>query len=95
MSVTTIDTTLPGDLFQHADPAGLLRDDSAKGFQIELRRRLKAEFPQANVFLRWSPNRVGDTDVLTLPPEQSACAERVEQIVSGLLAEPDVWVKRA
>ena len=94
MTVTTIDTTLPGDLFRHVEHPNVQEEDSARHFQMELRKRLKAEFPKANVVRRWSPN-LGETDVLTLPPGEPESAKRVHEIVDGLLAEPDAWVSRA
>ncbi len=94
MSVTTIDTTLPANLFAGVDQAGIDMEDCARSFQIELRKRLKAEFPKASVFLRWNPNRGQDMDVLTLPPGEDQPGERVKEIIDGLLAEPTAWVVR-
>ncbi|HEY8432819.1 MAG TPA: hypothetical protein VIL20_30820 [Sandaracinaceae bacterium] len=91
MSLTTIDLTINADLFRDVDPIGLLRDASARSYQIELRKRLKEEFPNANVFLKWNPNRTGPTDVFTLPEHEAARA-RVLEIAKQVERDKDLWV---
>ena len=91
MSLTTIDYTTNADLFHEADPIGLLRDVSARTYQIELRKRLKEEFPKANVFLKWNPNRTGPAEVFTLPEVDDA-AEKVMEIAQDLKAERSTWL---
>lgn len=91
MSLSTIDYTVTADLFQDIDPNGLLREDSARAFQIELQKRLKAQFPKANVFLKWNPNRTGGADVFTLPETKSE-QQKVLEIADSLHTERDVWL---
>ncbi len=91
MSLTTIDLTVNADLFRDADPIGLLRDVSARAYQVELRKRLKDEFPNANVFLKWNPNRTGDADVFTLPEHEEA-RERVLSIAEQLRRDTKLWL---
>lgn len=91
LTLTTIDVTTNADLFRDADPIGLLRDVSARSFQVELRKRLKEEFPKANVFLKWNPNRTGDTEVFTLP-ETEAGQQKVLEIAQDLEENQDLWL---
>lgn len=91
MTLTTIDYTTNADLFRDADPIGLLRDVSARTYQVELRKRLKEEFPKANVFLKWNPNRTGPAEVFTLPEKQSA-QQRVLEIAQDLKKKADIWL---
>lgn len=93
MPLTTIDYSVTADLFAEIDPTGLQQEDSARAFQIELRRRLKEEFPKASIFLKWNPNRSGDADVFTLP-ELGPERQRVLDIASSLHADPDAWIAR-
>lgn len=91
VSLTTIDYTANADLFRDVDPVGLLRDVSARDFQIELRKRLKDQFPKANVFIKWNPNRTGPSEVFTLP-EVDEAQEKVQEIAEELLTEKDSWL---
>jgi hypothetical protein len=91
LSLTTIDYTTNADLFRDADPIGLLRDVSARTYQIELRKRLKEEFPKANVFLKWNPNRTGPAEVFTLPEKESA-QQKVLEIAQDLKQNTDLWL---
>ena len=91
MSLSTIDYTVTADLFHDIDPIGLLREDSARAFQIELQKRLKAEFPKANVFLKWNPNRTGEADVFTLPETESE-QQKVLAIAEAVCGDRDAWV---
>lgn len=91
MSLTTIDYTTNADLFRDADPIGLLRDVSARTYQVELRKRLKEEFPKANVFLKWNPNRTGPAEVFTLP-EKEAAQQKVLEIAQDLKQNTDLWL---
>ncbi len=91
MSLTTIDYTVNADLFRTADPIGLLRDVSARSFQVELRKRLKDQFPNANVFLKWNPNRTGPSEVFTLPEDETA-REKVHAIAQQLERDTKVWL---
>lgn len=91
MTLTTIDYTTNADLFRDADPIGLLRDVSARSYQVELRKRLKEEFPKANVFLKWNPNRTGPAEVFTLPEKESA-QQRVLEIAQDLKQNTDAWL---
>ncbi len=91
MSLTTIDFTINADLFRNTDPIGLLRDISARAYQIELRRRLKDQFPNANVFLKWNPNRTGPADVFTLPDDETARSE-VLAIAEQLEQDSELWL---
>ena len=81
MSLSTIDYTVSADLFTDINPQGLQQENSARAFQIELRKRLKDEFPKANIFLKWNPNRTGAADVFTLP-EAGAPQAKVVAIAS-------------
>jgi hypothetical protein len=91
LSLTTIDYTTNADLFRDADPIGLLRDVSARTYQVELRKRLKEEFPKANVFLKWNPNRTGPAEVFTLPEKESA-QQKVLEIAQNLKQNTDLWL---
>lgn len=91
MSLTTIEYTTSADLFGDADPIGLQREQSARTFQIELRKRLKDRFPKANVFLKWNPNKTGPAEVFTLPDEKST-ENSVVEIATALKAERDAWL---
>lgn len=92
MSLTTIDYTVTADLFKDIDPIGLLRETSARDFQVELRQRLKEEFPKANIFLKWNPNRTGSADVFTLP-EADVEQDKVKAIADEVWASRDTWCK--
>lgn len=91
MPVTTIHVTLHADLLRDVDPIGLQREASARRYQVELQARLKAEFPKANVFLKWNPNRTGPADVFTIP-ERRGHEERVLAIVDQLARDTASWL---
>jgi len=92
LSVTTIDYTVTADLFKDIDPIGLLRETSAREFQVELRQRLREEFPKANIFLKWNPNRTGAADVFTLPETETEQV-RVKAIADQVWSNRDAWCK--
>ncbi len=92
MSLSTIDYTVSADLFTDIDPVGLQQENSARAFQIELRKRLKDEFPKANIFLKWNPNRTGAADVFTLP-EAADPQAKVVAIADALHAERAIWLR--
>ena len=64
---------------------------SARSFQVELRKRLKDEFPKANVFLKWNPNRTGPAEVFTLPEDETA-QEKVLEIAQQSEARHVLWL---
>jgi len=92
LSLSTIDYTVSADLFTDINPTGLQQENSARAFQIELRKRLKDEFPKANIFLKWNPNRTGAADVFTLP-EAAAPQAKVVEIADALHAEQAIWLR--
>jgi len=92
LSLTTIDYTVTADLFKDVDPIGLLRETSAREFQLELRQRLKEEFPKANIFLKWNPHRTGQADVFTLPETETE-QDKVKAIADEIWANRDAWCK--
>ncbi|HHH30510.1 MAG TPA: hypothetical protein ENK57_19515 [Polyangiaceae bacterium] len=92
MSLSTIDYTVSADLFTGIDQTGLQHENSARAFQIELRKQLRDEFPKANIFLKWNPNRTGAADVFTLP-EGEAPQKRVLAIADALHADRSRWLR--
>ena len=88
----TIDITTSNDLFEGADPIGLLPEVSARAYLETLRERVGELYPKARVFLRWAPTRTEPADILTLPRVEKA-EERLLEMAEELKTERSVWVR--
>lgn len=90
MSPKTIDIQSGSELLREVDPIGLLPEPSVRRFQERLRERIRQLYPEARVFLRWSPSCTDGADVYTIPRAEDAEA-KVLEAAREVLADADEW----
>lgn len=91
MTPKTIDISTGCDLLRDADPIGLHHEVSVRQYLEQLRIRIGERFPQARVFLRWSPSTPIGTDVYTIPRAQQAETELMK-IAREVRAKSEEWL---
>jgi hypothetical protein len=79
-------------LFDGADPIGLMYDVSASRYVDELRGRIREEFPNAQVFVRWSPSSADAAEVKTVP-KASEMETRVREMTVDVRENREAWIR--
>ncbi len=79
-------------LFDGADPIGLMYDVSASRYVDELRGRIREEFPNAQVFVRWNPRSTDGAEVKTVPKAEDM-EGRVREMTANVRENRDAWIR--
>ena len=87
----TIDIQTGAELFGDADPVGLLPEASVRRYMKMLKTRIRERFPDATLFVRWSPTGTDGTDVYTIPRVEEA-EQAIRSVADEVRAE-DGWLR--
>jgi hypothetical protein len=90
-TIKAIDITTGNHLFRQADPVGLLPTPSACDYVGRLKKRIHERFPDADVYVRWSPSKTDAVDIFTMPGSAEAEAE-IAELAQDLRTTSDAWL---
>ncbi len=79
-------------LFEGVDPIGLMYDVSASQYVDTLRGRIRDEFPNAQVFVRWSPSSADAAEVKTVP-KAAKMESRVREMTTAVRENREAWIR--
>ncbi len=91
MTPKTIDISTGPEILRDADPIGLHAEVSVRRYLESLRARVAEHFPEARVFVRWSPSLGDGTDVYTIPRVKDA-EEVLMNVANEVAANSEAWL---
>lgn len=87
----TIDIRTGPEILSGVNPIGLHAEVSVRQYLELLRARVAERFPEARVFVRWSPSVGAGTDVFTIPRAPDA-EETLKDVALEVASNAEAWV---